>query len=196
MGKRARPNAASNAEDDADAQYNPADIVVALAEASAPAQEVAQHQQPIPESVASIDLASTSPEEEERWKQCRWVWCNTCAGGTINKTGWKHKTEAGHDVVSLKKADKLDEAKKEFIFISRGGKHARQVVAAHKQADEAGKSGQHVVSQNEYKLDFGKYKGRTLPDMFDSEHDQLRDYIPWLFVSVGSKRPLSPMRPT
>ena len=82
-------------------------------------------------------MGSMTAEEERRWKNCCWVWCWTCGGGTIKKIGWGHK-KTGHDVVSLKTAGKLEEAKAEWLFIARGGDVARRAVKESRKRAEAG----------------------------------------------------------
>jgi hypothetical protein len=137
-----------------------------------------------------IDIESITDGELQRWKKLRWVWCNDCGGGAICKAGWAHKTRTGHDVVSLKTAKKSDEALREFLWESRGGKAARQELVKQKQVSEAGKARSSSEALQPYKLDFGKHKGRGLAELFNSEDGRRSDYIPWLFAS-SSKQGLS-----
>lgn len=145
----------------------------------------------VPTSLESVDLASITQEEKLRWGKCGWVWCRTCGGGSISKSGWSHKTRTQHDVVSLKNAGKEEEALREFIFITRGGKLAQQAVASQKRAQQKGKRADGVPTPVAYALDFGKHKGDTIPEVLDSSEEKIRDYIPWLFASAP-KQGLSP----
>ena len=115
--------------------------------------------------VADIDLSATTPEEEDKWKKCRWVWCNDCGGGSINKIGWGHKKKSGHDVVSLKAAGKLDEAKREFLFLARGGVPAQEAIAREKRVVEAGKTRAGDTAQEDavYQLELASGKATPSP---------------------------------
>ncbi|CAE8616571.1 unnamed protein product, partial [Polarella glacialis] len=134
---------------------------------------------------AEIDLASITPEEDAKWRKCRWVWCKDCGGGSVCKVGWGHKKKAGHELVSLKDAGKLDEAKREFLFVQRGGNPAQEALTKAKKLSEAGKtrSSDLVEAPAQYLLDFGKYKGKSISAMLNSDDEKRKDYIPWLFAS-------------
>ena len=132
-------------------------------------------------SAADVDLASMTAAESEQWKKLRWVWCGKCGGGSINKVGWDHKKVHGEFVMSLKDAGKLEEAQREFLFIRRGGKVAQAVVARDKQWLLASSAAAEAVEP--HKLDFGKYKGRTIAALRDSEDHAKSGYIPWLFAT-------------
>ena len=66
------------------------------------------------------------------------MWCLVCGGRSICKSGRSHKTRIGHEQISLKDAGKEGEAKREFLFIRRGGRASAHVVAMQKQLVEAG----------------------------------------------------------
>ena len=146
----------------------------------------------VPLSAADVDLASMTAAESEQWKKLRWVWCVKCGGGTINKVGWGHRKVHCEFVMSLKDAGKLEEAQREFLFIRRGGKVAQAVVARDKQLVEDSQCSEGLLASSAgagaaepYKLDFGKYNGRTIAALCDSEHEAKSGYIPWLFASKG-----------
>jgi len=113
------------------------------------------------------------------------VWCHDCAGGSISKVGWGHKNKAQHNVVSLKDAGKVDDAIREFLFVSRGGRAAQMALAEEKQRAEAGQTRASAGAPEVYKLDFGIYKGRTIASMFGDGQQKAKDYIPWCFASAN-----------
>ena len=113
----------------------------------------------VPASPADVDLASITAAEQHKWDIAVWVWCMVCGGGSISKSGWSHKTRTAHACVSLKDVGKVDEAKREFLFIRRGGKAAAQVVAKQKQVSEAGQGHPGLPPPPpEPALKFGKHK--------------------------------------
>ena len=62
---------------------------------------------------------------------------------------------------SLKEAGKVDEALREFLWLSRGGRAAQEVLVQEKRQEEAGVSSQGAVVQAEYHLEFVQHKEKT-----------------------------------
>ena len=141
-----------------------------------------------PASPAGVDLASMTDAEREQWKRTKWVWCTVCAGGSIKKEGWSHKTRTGHVCSSLKKAGKEDEAKREFLFVKRGGQPAVQALVKQKQQAEAGCVRPDLPPPPpEPVLTFGQYENAKLKDILFSDDLKKKEYIPWLFASSSAQ---------
>ena len=84
---------------------------------------------------------------------------------------------------SLKEAGKVDEALREFLWLSRGGRAAQEVLVQEKRREEAGVSSQGAVVQAEYHLEFGQHKEKTISHVLDSRKQSERDYFGWIFAS-------------
>ena len=108
-----------------------------------------------PACASDIDLTTMTADEKAQWKKLRWVWCGKCGGGSINKVGWGHRKTHGDAVVSLAEAGKVEEAQREFLFIRRGGRAARAVVAKEKQSVEK----EQQVVQEKQLVAQGKHTG-------------------------------------
>ena len=140
----------------------------------------------VPRSMADIDVNTMTPDEVSKWGTIKWVWCTVCAGGSICKSGWSHKSRRGHECLSLKDAGKVEEAKREFLFLQRGGPSAARALVTEKQAVEPQEVSTAIVPKNPQPvLEFGMHKGRKLSDMLASTDQRKKEYIPWLLASAS-----------
>ena len=95
----------------------------------------------------------------------------------------------------------MEEAQREFLFIRRGGRAARAVVAKEKQSVEkeqqvvqekqpVAQGKQSVVAHTEpdcYHFDFGMFKGRTIEQLYTSKSPKELDYIPYVFPTQSKR---------
>jgi hypothetical protein len=140
----------------ADSAAAVADELVALTAAAGPEQ---------PARPEADQLVATE-EEKVKFSKVNWVWCNICGGGSICKTGRRHKGDTKHEIMSLKNRDKeqpgfLEQALQEFLRVERHGKAGRrELVQEHRHVELGVAAQERPAAGDGYRMKWGSHKRR------------------------------------
>ena len=58
----------------------------------------------------ATDILVATEGEAAKFAKIYWVWCTVCGGGSLCKSGRRHKGDTGHETMSLKKGTRSSQA--------------------------------------------------------------------------------------
>ena len=134
-------------------------------------------------------------DEKAKFTKVNWVFCTVCGGGSIHKSGRRHKRDSGHDVISLKTRERqqpgfMEEALQEFLRITRYGRTGRREVAVEHRRQEEGVVGQDRPEEAQvFRMKFGSYKNKSFAELFGSEETKVEQHILYLFACRSKSGP-------